>query len=62
VKPVSASDDGVQTRLTFGARAEVPAIFVRNPDDSESLLNFSMDGGDVVIIAWRRDSSFGEVG
>ena len=49
VKPVAASDDGVQTRLTFGPRAEVPAIFVRNADDTESLLNFSMDGGDVVI-------------
>lgn len=49
VKPVAASDDGVQTRLTFGPRAEIPAIFVRNADDSESLLNFSMDGGDVVI-------------
>jgi len=49
VKPVGASDDGVQTRLTFGSRAEIPAIFVRNADDSESLLNFSMDGGDVVI-------------
>src|SRR6267154_442420 len=49
VKPASASDDGVQTRLTFGPRAEIPAIFVRNADDTESLLNFSMDGGDVVI-------------
>ena len=49
VKPAAASDDGVQTRLTFGPRAEIPAIFVRNADDSESLLNFSMDGGDVVI-------------
>ena len=47
--PAGASDDGVQTRLTFGPRAEIPAIFVRNADDSESLLNFSMDGGDVVI-------------
>jgi type IV secretion system protein VirB9 len=49
VKPVGVSDDGVQTRLTFGPRAEIPAIFVRNADDSESLLNFSMDGGDVVV-------------
>ncbi len=49
VRPKAASDDGVQTRLTFGPRAEIPAIFVRNADDSESLLNFSMDGGDVVI-------------
>ena len=49
LKPAAASDDGVQTRLTFGARAEIPAIFVRNADDSETLLNFSMDGLDVVI-------------
>jgi type IV secretion system protein VirB9 len=49
VKPVAASDDGVQTRLTFGSRAEIPAVFVRNADDTESLLNFSMDG-DVVVI------------
>jgi type IV secretion system protein VirB9 len=49
VKPVGVSDDGVQTRLAFGPRAEIPAIFVRNADDTESLLNFSMDGGDVVV-------------
>jgi type IV secretion system protein VirB9 len=49
IKPVAASDDGVHTRLQFAARAELPAIFVRNDDGSESLLNFSMDGGDVVI-------------
>jgi type IV secretion system protein VirB9 len=49
VMPTAASDDGVHTRLTFGDRSEVPAIFVRNDDGSESLLNFSMDAGDVVI-------------
>jgi len=49
LKPVAASDDGVHTRLTFADRAEMPAIFVRNEDGSESLLNFSMDDGDVVI-------------
>lgn len=49
LKPAAASDDGVHTRLTFADRAEIPAIFVRNEDGSESLLNFSMDGGDVVI-------------
>lgn len=49
LKPVKASDDGVQTRLTFSDRSEIPAIFVRNEDGSESLLNFSMDAGDVVI-------------
>jgi type IV secretion system protein VirB9 len=49
VKPVAASDDGVHTRLTFAAKTELPAVFVRNDDGSESLLNFSMDAGDVVI-------------
>ena len=49
LRPVAASDDGVHTRLRFSASAELPAIFVRNDDDSESLLNFSMDAGEVVI-------------
>ena len=49
LKPVAASDDGVQTRLTFAARAELPAIFLRNEDGSESLLNFNIEAGDVVI-------------
>lgn len=49
LRPISASDDGVHTRLSFAANAELPAIFVRNADDSESLLNFSIDAGDVVI-------------
>ena len=49
VKPVAASDDGVHTRLRFAAKAEQPAVFVLNDDGSESLLNFSMESGDVVI-------------
>lgn len=49
VKPVATSDDGVHTRLTFGAKAELPAIFVRNDDGSESLLNFSMEAGDLIV-------------
>lgn len=49
LKPIAASDDGVHTRLRFGAHAELPAIFVRNDDGSESLLNFNVDAGDVVI-------------
>jgi type IV secretion system protein VirB9 len=49
LRPVSAFDDGVHTRLTFSGRSEIPAIFVRNEDGSESLLNFSMDEGVVVI-------------
>jgi type IV secretion system protein VirB9 len=49
IKPVGASDDGVHTRLTFAPKAELPAIFVSNDDGSESLLNFNVDSGDVVI-------------
>ena len=49
VKPIAASDDGVHTRLTFAAKGELPAVFVRNDDDSESLLNFNVEDGDVII-------------
>lgn len=49
LRPASAWDDGVQTHLLFGQRAEQPAIFVRNDDDSESLLNFSIESGEVII-------------
>lgn len=49
LKPIAASDNGIETRLTFGARSELPAIFVLNDDGSESLVNFSMDQGDVII-------------
>lgn len=49
IKPVAASDDGVHTRIRFDAHLEQPALFVRNDDGTESLLNFSMEDGDVVI-------------
>ena len=49
LKPTAASDDGVHTRLTFAGNAEQPAVFVLNEDGSESLLNFSMDRGDVIL-------------
>jgi type IV secretion system protein VirB9 len=49
IQPTAASDDGIHTRLRFAAKTEQPAIFVQNEDGSESLLNFSMDSGDVVI-------------
>jgi type IV secretion system protein VirB9 len=35
--------------LRFAAKAEQPAIFILNEDGSESLLNFSMDDGDVIL-------------
>jgi type IV secretion system protein VirB9 len=49
LRPIAASDDGVHTRLRFAANADQPALFVRNADGSESLLNFSMEAGDVVV-------------
>lgn len=49
LKPVAGVDDGVHTRLTFSARTEWPAVFVRNADGTESLLNFSVEGEDLVI-------------
>src|ERR1700691_4256983 len=49
LKPVAASDDGVHTRLRFAANSDLPAIFIRNEDGGESLLNFNMDAGDVIV-------------
>ena len=49
LRPTAAFDDGVHTRLRFPAHADFPAIFVRNEDGSEALLNFSMDEGDVIV-------------
>jgi type IV secretion system protein VirB9 len=49
LRPITASDDGIQTRLTFAPTREEPAVFVRNDDESESLLNFSIEGDEVVI-------------
>ena len=49
LRPVAATDDGIHTRLRFAANSDLPVIFVRNDDGSESLLNFSMDAGDVIV-------------
>jgi type IV secretion system protein VirB9 len=49
LKPVSTWDDGVQTRVRFDAHQELPAIFIHNDDGSESLVNFSVDAGEVVV-------------
>jgi type IV secretion system protein VirB9 len=49
LKPESAWDDGVQTHLRFGARQELPALFVSNDDGSESLLNFSVESEELIV-------------
>ena len=49
LRPLRATDDGVQTRLIFPARAELPAVFVRNDDGSESLVNYSVEADQLVL-------------
>lgn len=49
LKPVAAWDDGVQTTLVFGAHTELPAVFALNADGSESLVNFDVQAGRVVV-------------
>lgn len=49
IRPTSVYDDGVQTRIRFGAKSEFPAIFVKNDDETESLLNFNVEADEVVV-------------
>jgi type IV secretion system protein VirB9 len=49
LQPLAAFDDGVHTHLRFNPRNEMPAIFVQNEDGSESLLNFNVQSGEVLI-------------
>ena len=49
LRPVRATDDGVQTRLIFAARAEFPAVFVKNDDGTESLVNSSVEQDQLVL-------------
>jgi type IV secretion system protein VirB9 len=49
LKPQSAWDDGVQTHLKFWPQQELPAIFIRSDDGAESLVNFNVEGGELVV-------------
>jgi type IV secretion system protein VirB9 len=49
LKPAAAWDDGVQTTLVFGAHADLPALFALNEDGSESLVNFNVQAGRVIV-------------
>ena len=49
IRPVSAYDDGVQTRLRFAAHAEFPTMYVKNDDNTESVVNFTVTNDEVVI-------------
>jgi type IV secretion system protein VirB9 len=58
LRPLAAFDDGVHTHVRFSQKGEVPAIFVRNEDGSESLLNFSIDAVTGEVIIHRLASTF----
>jgi type IV secretion system protein VirB9 len=49
IRPLMVYDDGVQTRLRFAAHAEFPTLYVKNDDESESLVNFTVEHDEVVI-------------
>jgi type IV secretion system protein VirB9 len=49
LRPVAAYDDGFQTHLRFSDASELPALFIRNEDGSESLTNFTVTAQEVVV-------------
>lgn len=49
LKPTTVTDDGVRTRFTFGARTELPAIFTRAADGTESLVNFTVTSDAILV-------------
>lgn len=49
LRPLRAYDNGVHTWLEFGAATELPAVFLRNEDGSESLVNFSVTGTALIV-------------
>lgn len=49
LRPEAAWDDGVRTWLRYGAQQELPAVFARNPDGSEALVNSHIEAGALVI-------------
>lgn len=49
LKPVAAYDDGLQLHVRFAATADWPAVFARNADGSESLVNFTV-AQDMLIV------------
>jgi len=49
LKPVSAFDDGVQLQVRFAPGADLPAFFAREPDGTESLVNFTVESDHVIV-------------
>ncbi|GMU68382.1 MAG: hypothetical protein AMXMBFR37_07150 [Steroidobacteraceae bacterium] len=49
LKPIAAWDNGVHTHLRFAARAPLPAIFVSDAPGVESLVNFHVQGEELIV-------------
>ena len=49
LRPVAAADDGLQLRLTFAPHTELPAVFVAEPDGSETVVNTHVERDSVVV-------------
>lgn len=49
LKPQRVWDDGVRTTIEFGEHQELPAVFVRNPDGGESLVNFTATARGLIV-------------
>jgi len=48
-KPVAIFDDGVKTFFRFRKSAEVPAMFIVDADQNETLVNFRREGEYIVV-------------
>ena len=49
IAPVAVWDDGVRTYMQFGIHVEWPAVFVVTKDGTESLADFHVEGGLLVL-------------
>jgi type IV secretion system protein VirB9 len=49
LQPLSAADDGIQLRVTFGAGSRLPAIYELAPDGTESLVNVHLEQDTVFV-------------
>jgi type IV secretion system protein VirB9 len=49
LRPTAAADDGVQLRLRFAPRTELPAIYVNAADGAESLVNTHVENDTLVV-------------
>ncbi len=49
LKPESVYDDGLKLHVRFPRRADWPAVFARNDDGTESLVNFTVEKDELIV-------------